>query len=181
MTAFSGQPWYEQVNPRTATQYLASFRSGQVAWAFYDHPRSLPYLYLHGRVYTDKTALLNDEFSGSQAFYIATDQSVVERALNGYRNIFFVSSIHADKTVALADHYKPRLKILPGLIDDLLQHSGCQAIAYFTHPATAVANYDTRHAGMQKFKIEHTSYRVQPRPEGNEITHLSLFVISRPA
>ena len=78
---YSEAPWREQNEPERIREYLASYRqAGAIALGIRE-PDHDPYLYTHFRIYDDVDKLIEDEFTGPDAFYTTTEQEIVRIAL----------------------------------------------------------------------------------------------------
>jgi hypothetical protein len=185
LEAYSHAPWGEVQSYDEVEDFLQEIRVHKDGFAreFRQSPSEPPYLYIHGINYQNHmNALIEHEFTGEQAFWRARDKALIEDALNKYGSALYIKNIHADKTVPIDASNKPRLKVLPGLIDELLTGSGSEAVVLFTNHATAVYRTITELSSSQ-FQVESIDYGAdctQARfNQNHNIDYLTLFTIGR--
>ena len=142
VAAYRASPWGEELELDACQQFMSAFYESKDGLGIYDYRVSqheLPYLYVGIEHYGDNIEkFIDDEFSKDTAFFHAVSDTGIRTALSGVRNMVYLANIHADKTVLIPDDFKPRLKVLPELIEKLFVEKNADAITLYTHRETGV-------------------------------------------
>lgn len=175
--AFSLPPWEEAIDAETARGYLNKFRGqGSIALGLHQTTDQNPFLYVHFTTYDDLQQLISEEFTGSEAFYVADNPGLIEESLAGYEKVCFLSNIHADKEAPVDSDDKPRLKNLDAIIDEAFKISGADCVAYFTHQDTAVYSQSNT-SNLPSYSVKISPYEVKQQ-EGSAISQLALIEVT---
>ena len=157
--AYRSAPWGEESNIQDASEFLGLFREhpGGFVRQYRDAPENEPYLYIHGIDYRDDIeGLIQNEFTGENAYYHTNEYEKIARAMTGKEHLTYIGNIHADKSVEIADEFKPRLKILPELILELLGVNQSDAVVLYTHRNTGV------YRAIQNLQLPDMKARITP-------------------
>lgn len=140
--AYKPSPWGEELDLEECRKFMNAFYEGKDGLGIYDYrviENEQPYLYVGIERYgNDTEKFIYDEFSKDAAFFHAASDTEIRIALQGIRNMIYIANIHADKAVSIPDSYKPRLKVLPSLIEKLFIEENADAVTLYTHSETGV-------------------------------------------
>lgn len=176
--AFNLPPWEEVIDTDTARGYLNKFRGqGSIALGLHQTAEQNPFLYVHFTAYDDLQQLISEEFTGSEAFYVADNPEMIEDSLAGYEKVCFMSNIHADKEAPVDHSDKPRLKNLGAIIEEGFRLSGADCVAYFTHEDTAVFS-QSNSTNLSNYDVKISPYEVE-KQKGSSISQLVLIEVTR--
>jgi hypothetical protein len=140
-------------------------------------------MYIHGTDYKHNIhQLIDQELAGDHAYWRATNREQIEGALDNAGNVFYISNIHADKSVHLSAENKPRLKLLPGLVGEIFKKYDTTSVVLYTHRSTAV--FDAVCAlDSQLYHVRKIDYYAQsPESKHNSncsIDYLTLLIITK--
>lgn len=183
--AYSLAPWGEDQSYSDTEIYFSKLHSHPDSFfmEFRDSPDNPPYLYVHGLNYkSNAEAMIENEFVGKHAYWRALDGSAIVNALQDYKHVSYINNIHADKSVKISSDKKPRLKVLPEILQSLFSQNGSDTIVLFTHRTTglyrAVNELDKKLYNVQsiKYKAECVMTKFNSH---HKIDHLSLLVITK--
>lgn len=180
--SFSRKPWREGHDPNTVREHLASYhdRPDSVVYGVCEAEDADPFLYVNARAYDDTSTLLEEEFTGSRAFYPAMRSSRIAWALGRYDRVAFVSGIFADRTQPVGADCLPRRRALPAVLADLANTSDARALAFRTHKDTKVFKEPRRNRELRaQFDHEYTPYWLHPRQSNSGVRRLGLFILTR--
>jgi hypothetical protein len=142
VAAYQPFPWGEELDLDECRKFMNAFYESKNGLAMYDYRVSQnqpPYLYIGIERYGNQIEkFIHDEFSKDTAFFHAASDTEIRTALQGVTNMIYIANIHADKTFAIPSDFKPRLKVLPGLIEKLFIEEGVDAVTLYTHRETGV-------------------------------------------
>lgn len=184
--AYSHAPWGEELGFEETSEFLHSFREspGGFVRLYRESPETEPYLYVHGINYgADNKSLIENEFTGGNAYYRTDDIEKITQALTGLGLLTYIANIHADKSVVIPDKLKPRLKILPSLLNEIFLSNGSDSIVLFTHEDTSV-HRSVMLLDMADVEINRVPYGVAESPDvsfnsGHSVEELVLFILKR--
>ncbi len=183
--AYRHAPWGEDQKYDAAKGFLIKARSNPDGFVmeFRQAPDSEPYLYVHGVNYRDNiVALIENEFTGEHALWRTADKPVIEKALSDCASASYICNIHADKTVEIGPEYKPRLKVLPEIIEELFSTNHSSAVVLFTHRNTGVAAAVTQLAA-DLYAVKSVNYTAECNHaelnNSHAVDYLTLFIITK--
>lgn len=182
--AYHGPPWGEDQTADEVIEYLNKMKSDPrvSTYKYRNEPLAEPYLYVQFVDYTDATGLLIErEFTGKSAYWRTNDKEIIHKTLEGVDHPIYISNIYADKKAPISEHKKPRLKVLPDILDKLFNNYSPDAIILFTHYETgtfrSVENLD-----RSKYKVRSANYKatesLATHNHNFKIDYLTIFVIT---
>lgn len=182
--AYYGPPWGEDQTADEVIEYLNKMESDPRVffYKYRDKPGTDPYLYVQSVNYTDNTGMLIEkEFTGENAYWRTSDKEIIEKALEGVDHPIYISNIYADKKAPISEANKPRLKVLPDILDKLFKNYSPDAIILFTHYDTGTFRAIEKLDGS-KYKVRSANYKAtesQATHNHNfKIDYLTIFVIT---
>lgn len=185
--AYALAPWGEEQTYADADTFVQKIHSDSKAFtAVYTSKTSgLPYLYIHGIDYdNDIESMVQEEFVGPKAYWRVAqkDSQRISQLLHKLNSAVYINNIHADKAVTIKQDEKPRLKIIPELIDRLFEVYNREAIVLFTNHNTGVYRA-LQHLGSDLYQLTQQDYQASCAKvtfnNNHSIDYLTLVVIKK--
>ena len=161
--AYRDAPWGENMTRPSSIEFLESFYEDPDAEVkvYREDPDKPPYLYIHIYDYGKNINNFLDAEFGPGAFYVAKNIEPIEQFISEYDSLTYIADLHADKSVPLPDSLKPRLKVLPGLLEELDNKYNNSALALYTHRMSGTFRAVER-LNASKFEVKKLSYEIDP-------------------